>query len=119
MISSAALAQNATTAGTASAPYPTLENVSLEWAITGDADNDGVVKVRYRKAGTTAWLDGLPLVRVPAGANQGFSWQNRHAGSVFGLLPGASYEAIFRHGNRQSARFAVLAAADPTTITID
>jgi len=92
LISSAALAQNATTAGTASAPYPTLENVSLEWAITGDADNDGVVKVRYRKAGTTAWLDGLPLVRVPAGANQGFSWQNRHAGSVFGLLPGASYE---------------------------
>ncbi|MBI3206051.1 MAG: right-handed parallel beta-helix repeat-containing protein, partial [Myxococcales bacterium] len=92
LIASPALAQNASTAGTATAPHPTLENISLEWAITGDADNDGVVKVRYRKTGSGTWLDGLPLVRVPAGSNQGFSWQNRHAGSVFGLLPGVSYD---------------------------
>jgi len=87
-----AAAQNATTAGNATAPYPTLENASLEWAITGDANANGVVKVRYRKSGDTTWLDALPLLRVPAGSNQGFSWQNRHAGSIFGLSPGTSYE---------------------------
>ncbi|MFO0564037.1 MAG: chondroitinase-B domain-containing protein [Polyangiaceae bacterium] len=85
-------AQNATTAGNASAPYPTLENISLEWLVAGDANANGVVKVRYRKTGDASWLDALPLVRVPAGSNQGFSWQNRHAGSIFGLSPGTSYD---------------------------
>ena len=92
LVSRSALGQTATTAGEAKAPYPTLENISLEWAVSGDSDNDGVVKVRYRKTGSTTWLDALPLVRVPAGSNQGFSWTNRHAGSVFGLTPGTSYE---------------------------
>ncbi|GMV14495.1 MAG: hypothetical protein AMXMBFR56_27190 [Polyangiaceae bacterium] len=87
-----AFAQNATTAGNATAPYPTLENVSLEWLVSGDANANGVAKVRYRKSGDATWLDGLPLLRVPAGSNQGFSWQNRHAGSIFGLSPGTSYE---------------------------
>ena len=84
LVSRSALGQTATTAGEAKAPYPTLENISLEWAVSGDSDNDGVVKVRYRKTGSTTWLDALPLVRVPAGSNQGFSWTNRHAGSVSG-----------------------------------
>ncbi len=53
------------------------------------------------------WLDA-----VRSDANGNFL-------APFVPVPGASYEAIFRHGNRQSARFAVLAAADPTTITID
>lgn len=93
LISTAALAQNATVAGTVTAPHPTLENISVVWAIAGDSNNNGVVKVRYRKTGSTSWLDGLPLFRVPAGSTaQGATWQNHHAGSVFGLSPGSSYE---------------------------
>jgi MYXO-CTERM domain-containing protein len=92
-VSARAAAQNATTPGAASAPYPTLENISLEWLITGDANADGSVSVRYRKSGAIAWLDALPLRRIPAGStNEGFSWVNRHAGSIFGLSPATTYE---------------------------
>ncbi len=87
-----ASAQTATTAGAASAPYPTLENLSLEWLVSGDSNANGTVAVRYRKQGSTTWLDAQPLMRVPAGSGEGHSWQNRHAGSIFGLSPATSYE---------------------------
>jgi MYXO-CTERM domain-containing protein len=85
-------AQNATTAGAASAPYPTLQNASIEWLVTGDANANGVVTVKYRVAGSSAWLDGMPLRRVPAASNEGFSWENKHAGSLFGLSAATNYE---------------------------
>ncbi|MBL9026454.1 MAG: right-handed parallel beta-helix repeat-containing protein, partial [Myxococcales bacterium] len=88
----AALAQDATVPGQPSATYPTFHNLSIEWPITGDDDADGTVTVRYRKQGEADFRDAMPLVRVPAGSNQGFSWQNRHAGSVFGLEPGTAYD---------------------------
>lgn len=34
-----AWAQDATTAGAVTTPYPTLINLSVEWAISGDADD--------------------------------------------------------------------------------
>ncbi len=89
---SAARAQDATTPGDVTTPHPTLEHVSIEWAIDGDADEDGRVTVRFREEGAGAWREGLPLVRVPAGSNEGHSWANRHAGSLFGLSPDTSYE---------------------------
>jgi cysteine-rich repeat protein len=87
-----ALAADHTVSGEVTTPYPTLENLSIEWAITGDDDADGTVTVRFRQQGTTAWRDGLPLRRVPAGSNEGFSWTNKHAGSLFDLVPGTTYE---------------------------
>lgn len=87
-----AQAQNATTPGAITTPHPTLEHVSIEWAISGDDDGDGVVTVRFREEGSSTWRVGHPLVRVPAGSNEGFSWANRHAGSLFGLRPGTTYE---------------------------
>lgn len=91
-VSGTALAQNASTVGAASAPYPTMENASLEWLLTGDVNANGTVSVKYRVAGQSAWLDGLPLRRVPGASNEGFTWANRHAGSLFGLTPATSYE---------------------------
>ncbi len=85
-------AQDATTAGEAVAPYPTLENLSIEWPVSGDDNANGVVTVRFRSAGGDAWRTGLPLRRVPAGEAEDFSWENRHAGSVFGLSPATTYE---------------------------
>jgi hypothetical protein len=87
-----ALAQRATTAGTATSPHPTLENLSIVWPITGDDDEDGVASVRYRAMGTSEYRAGLPLRRVPAGSVEGFDWPNQHAGSVFDLAPGTTYE---------------------------
>lgn len=90
--SALANAQNASTAGTASAPEPTLQHLSLVWEYSGDANNNGAVAMRFRPLGSTSWRQGLPLRRVPAGSNAGFSWTSRHAGSVFGLQPGTDYE---------------------------
>lgn len=78
--------------GLVTVPYPTLQNLSIEWAVTGDENLNGVVGVRYRKTGTTAWFDGMALRRVPAGSNAGFSWANRHSGSIFDLQPNTSYD---------------------------
>lgn len=75
----------------ATAPYPTLRNLSIVWEVDGDTDLDAIVRVRFRKEGGT-WRLGLPLRRTPAGTVEGFSWPNRHAGSVFDLDPGTSYE---------------------------
>jgi MYXO-CTERM domain-containing protein len=86
-----ALGQDASTPGTVTTPFPTLENASVEWALTGDDDLDATVAVRFREVGGT-FRDGQPLVRVPAGTNEGFSWENRFAGSLFGLTPGTDYE---------------------------
>ena len=67
LLPAAATAQNATTPGAVTTPYPTLINLSVEWAISGDDDNDGVVGARFRPTGTGQWRDALPLRRVPAG----------------------------------------------------
>jgi hypothetical protein len=85
-------AQDATTPGEPTAPFPTLTAISLEWPIEGDDDADGVVTVRFRAQGESSYRTGLPLVRVPAGSNAGFSWANRYAGSIFGLESATPYE---------------------------
>jgi hypothetical protein len=84
---------NPTTAtGTVASPEPTFEHLSIDWPITGDANNNGVVSVRFRAQGSSSWRTGMPLRRVPAGTNGSFSWGNRHSGSLFGLEPGTTYE---------------------------
>lgn len=82
----------ASTPGAISLPQPTTRAISIEWAVADDADNDGVVTVRYRAQGQAAWREALPLRRVPAGSNEGFSWANRHSGSLFDLAPATTYE---------------------------
>ncbi|WP_251970587.1 right-handed parallel beta-helix repeat-containing protein [Sphaerotilus microaerophilus] len=78
--------------GTITLPNPTLQNLTVEWAFTGDANKSAVVNVRYRKTGTTAWTVGAPLRRIQAASTSGFSWATRHSGSVFDLQPGTSYD---------------------------
>jgi hypothetical protein len=73
---------NSTAAGALSFPYPTINTISVEWLISGDDDLDATVAVRYRRLGDPAWSTGLDLRRIPAGANEGFSWANKFAGSV-------------------------------------
>ncbi|MFK7956335.1 MAG: hypothetical protein AB8B96_09585 [Lysobacterales bacterium] len=91
-VTPSALAQQATTPGVVSAPYPTFEHATVEWAIAGDSNVNSQVSVRFRPTGTTNWRANIPLQRVPAGANEGFAWANRHSGSLFHLSPGTTYE---------------------------
>ncbi len=83
---------DSTVPGAITAPNPTLRNLTLEWGIDGDGDLDGVVTVRYRAAGEESWRAGTPLVRIPAGSVEGFSWANRHSGSVFDVEPDTAYQ---------------------------
>jgi hypothetical protein len=69
-----------------------LQNLSVEWAFTGDANANGVVNVRYRQQGQGQWSQGMPLRRVQAGSTAGRSWATRHSGSVMNLNPATTYE---------------------------
>lgn len=81
-----------TTPGEASLPSPTLEHLTVVWAIEGDTNENGTVTVRWREPGG-AWHEGTPLRRVPAGSTpEGYAWANKHAGTVFGLSPGTTYD---------------------------
>lgn len=86
-------AANATTPGVPTSPVPTVIHLAIDWPITGDDDNDGVVAVRYRVQGDPTYRTAMPLVRIPAGmTGEGFSWTNKHAGSIFDLRPATTYE---------------------------
>lgn len=82
----------AVTAGEITVPFPTIRNLSVEWAFTGDANANASVAARYRPKGATGWSDALPLRRVQGGSNAGFSWSTRFSGSVFDLQPDTDYD---------------------------
>ena len=86
------VAQNSSAPGTPTAPFPTIENLSIVWPINGDDNANGSVSVRYREAGQSAWIESAPLRRVPAGVNGSFRWENKHAGSIFNVQAGTRYE---------------------------
>ncbi len=90
-------AENATTPGAISTPYPTLTCLAVEWLIDGDDDQDGRVEVSYRTVGESQWKQAMPLVRVPAGSTgtrtrPTYYWMNKHSGSIFDLRPDTVYE---------------------------
>ena len=79
---------------------PTLINLGFEWLIEGDANRNASVAVSYRKAGETAWKNGMPLVRLqnervtqPNVFN--LVLPNMFAGSILDLEPDTAYEARF------------------------
>ena len=86
------VAQDSTVAGAIVTPYPTLVNLAVEWQIQGDDNLNGIVNVKFREKNKTKWELGMPLRRVPAGANIGFKWGNKHSGSIFNLKPGTQYQ---------------------------
>jgi hypothetical protein len=78
---------------------PTLIALGFEWHITGDDDRDAAVAVSYRKKGTQAWQEGLPLLRIGGERINENSLQyvtpHMLAGSIFDLEPGTEYECRF------------------------
>lgn len=101
LAAASAWAQNATQAGRFVVEHPTLLNLGFEWAISGDANRNAAVAVRYRAAGETAWHAALPLVRI---GGEHVYRQREHldytvpdgfAGSILNLQPGTEYECRF------------------------
>ena len=94
--SHAAQSGDATIPGTVTAPFPTINNLAIEWKIDGDENLNGVVTVNYREVGEDDWRDAMPLRRVPAGQSRRtrpiFHWENKHSGSIFDLEPATEYE---------------------------
>lgn len=71
--------------------HPTLHMAGVQVLISDDDDRDAAVTIRYRRVGDSAWIDGLPLLRVwPETVSVPVLPQ--FAGSVFDLEPGAAYE---------------------------
>ena len=102
LFSAAALAQNGTLAGKFTVEHPTLLNLGFEWAISGDANRNATVDVRFRAAGETAWRAAMPLVRI--GGEKVFrrmegldyTVPDGFAGSILNLQPGTEYECEFQ-----------------------
>ena len=94
-------AQNTTRPGRFHVEHPTLLNLGFEWAIDGDANRNATVEVRFRKAGTVAWREALPLLRI-GGEHvhrdrelMTYTVPHGFAGSILNLEPATSYECEF------------------------
>jgi hypothetical protein len=78
-------AQDQTTPGPI-VSYSTIHSIGIEWDITGDANHNATVNVRYRPQGKGKWEAALPLVRVENTHNG-----NGFAGSILFLDPDTTY----------------------------
>ncbi len=94
-------AQNGTQSGRFYVEHPTLLNLGFEWLIEGDGNRNATVEVRFRKAGTTAWRPGLPLLRIGGERvyrdreSMTYTVPPGFAGSILNLEPATSYECEF------------------------
>lgn len=77
-----AAAQNGSVAG-ALELYPTLENVGVRLAYTGDANGNASARIEWRPAGASAWNAGMSLTRITG---------SRWAGSVLWLQADTPYD---------------------------
>src|SRR5574340_97274 len=97
-----AFAQNQTAAGKFVVEHPTMWNLGFEWSISGDANRNAAVAVRFRAAGESSWRPALPLVRIGGERvfrkREGLEYTvpDGFAGSILNLQPGTEYECEFR-----------------------
>jgi hypothetical protein len=104
VIAGRAAAENAITPGELRVAPPTLICLGFEWPVQGDDNRNAKATVEYRKRGTEAWRQAMPLLRI-SGEKVGFekgqrsrtrdayyTCPNMFAGSLFDLEPGTEYE---------------------------
>ena len=78
--------------GTPTFERPTLTSLGVVLPLSGDDNYNSRVGVRYRRTGTVAWKDALPLHRVRPETVTGVVLQPHYAGSIFHLRPATSYD---------------------------
>ncbi len=92
---------NAVSAGRLIVEPPTLINLGFEWEISGDANRNATVELRYRKTGARDWKEALPLLRIGgerifrARESLDYTVSDRFAGSILDLEPETEYECSF------------------------
>jgi hypothetical protein len=95
-------AADGVTAGRFVVERPTLICLGFEWQISGDDNRNAAVEVSYRKAGTTDWKSGMPLLRLGGerifrqDLNLDYTVPEMFAGSILDLDPDTEYECEFR-----------------------
>jgi hypothetical protein len=79
---------------------PTLQSLGIEWPLAGDANRNATATIRYRRKGTEAWREGLPLMRIGGEETKylavDFTAPSMLAGSLFDLEPGTTYELAMK-----------------------
>jgi hypothetical protein len=101
LLAAALQVQNSTEAGRFHVEHPTLLNAGFEWAVTGDANRNATVSVRFRAVGETEWRTAMPLVRIGGEnifrrrENLDYTVPDGFAGSILNLTPGTEYEGRF------------------------
>lgn len=91
-------AQNATLAGEVVVEPTTLIAAGFRWYINGDANSNAAVQLQYRRAGSSGWREGLPLLRLRGEQMNNVVGAfthvvaNQFAGSLFDLEPATEYE---------------------------
>jgi MYXO-CTERM domain-containing protein len=92
LVSLPALAQNNLTVVETKLDRPTVISLGVQVLVSGDANRDSTISVRYRPSGGSAWKDGLPLFHVRPSVVSGMTVPEQFGGSLFELMPATSYE---------------------------
>jgi len=93
-----ARAQEATMAGDLVIEPSTLMALGFEWYIQGDDNRNAAVSLEYRVEGTSAWHEGLPLLRIQNEEMRqvynafDYTSPNMFAGSIFDLAADTAYQ---------------------------
>ena len=86
----------------------TFHSIGFVWDIDGDADHDGSVSVRYRKAGACNFAPAMPLIRNDYAwfwnGDQAAEPANNFAGSLMFLTPGTTYEVVLELSDPDGGR---------------
>src|SRR5436853_2523796 len=89
---STARAQNALTITEVRTDRPTLHTIGIQVLISGDANRDAQISVRWRPTGTTDFRDAPPLFRVKPETVINWTVPEQLAGTIFDVTPGGTYD---------------------------
>jgi hypothetical protein len=107
-------ASDSVTPGRFAVERPTLICLGFEWRISGDDNRNSSVSVTYRKAGESAWNDGMPLFRLGGekvfrkDLGLDYTVPDMFAGSILDLEPDTEYEARFEMKDPDNVRGAAV-----------
>jgi hypothetical protein len=87
-------AENGAKAGSLIVEPPTLICLGFEWEVSGDENRNAAVEVSYRRSGQSAWLEGMPLLRMGGERifRAPYTVPDRFAGSIIDLEPDTEYD---------------------------
>src|SRR5262245_45938412 len=88
----AAPGQNALTIPEVRTDRPTLHTIGVQVLISGDANRDASIAVRWRIAGTADFRDAPPLFRVLPETVIGWTVPEQLAGTIFDVPPGQTVD---------------------------